>query len=1048
MQANATDVVAALQHHLSVHSELPPWALQWAVGPGSRNPPPRPPRQDPLDFHASGRRFPSVLYPGHDDESDSTSGQSDSDDEQYLGAWGGIDPPATVAPEKEETSSAAGDASSASKSMDVEAKDEGSKETPRWLVGPGKERIDHIMNLIVLPVESLEAADHVYPVASGSVTLEDTANNLGLLAARAAVGVRGVEGDKDLPRGATPDHLSLTLTQTLIRNSGEGNLLVRRAPREIFASVLRVFSPYARGSFHHACAVIQKLLHACPDEVARALSELGPQPLKRIMAFLHHAPVADMLVQLVTMTHNASSQGGAGNGVGGGGGMMGTMFGGPPRDDELGALFSKTGTDLSPMVRSQWHSRLSMWKVIPELCLHITTYGVLGSGWGPRGLFPAPGSEPSEETERAAEDAVRAGDEMDDALASLIADTSKVVRLAAAEAAHVTAASDALVEIVRVLRQQGPTVEPALKLIGTDMQVINGLIEASCGQTLQLHGRPALDIFQECTGTPLSAFQTTGASPRSLAAIRCLVSLTELAYEQNLPNEGPLAGLPTGAPRVLRRSPMSITTEYLTLHLIYGIPRLAAHLAVLSEALHPGKSEEVLRLKARSKKKHRGHKSVDPDEPKAGSAGDNALRSLHVPVCGAVSHPGHHVDVPFGQYRLEAIKLISMVVNKTPTAMLDHLSGEGAAHASSKFGSTLSAVAKMRAEAASTTEELHMSFEPPSSLGGWEGPGFWGALTCWAVFYPHCDLYHRSFERLVQIAILQDHKPTLQRLVVGCRLITLMMDLALGKEVAVLTTSSGAKIYRSGAPPSPARAVALRVLAMFRLSLQSRPLHGDWLRDLIRTNPVWSERIEDLEGVLRSQRSDTLPRPPRTTGLEQADGRLPPAVAAMIARIQGIREPDAQELALERAERESIDLGGNLAKELGFEKVARKDADDGPAAVPSSAASIVTEGDETDDSHAAASSVDSSPATGSQPNNKKKKKKNKSKGKKAANPPPPPSPTTTNDGASSPSRAAVPPPPLPSAAELEEESAITASEEGRFKPVKENLPPSEMDLVD
>ncbi|KAA0174321.1 hypothetical protein FNF27_04113 [Cafeteria roenbergensis] len=1041
---------------------------------------------------------------------------------------------------------AAGSSSNSSGAAAAEAAESSPDDAPpRWLTSRGRARIDTVLDIIVQPVaagteaaaeavaallrepgaapgRSPSAADVAAamtpPAAArpgaGAGASVDTPPGTGagtgsgsgadaahpspdpMLSPRPALGVMSVHGH------GTDDHAdghegaqatSLTLTRLLIKPDGDGCALLAAAPREATASLLRVFSPHSRGSFHHACTVLQRLVLAHPHDVAEALVALGPAPLRRLMAFLHHPPVADTLIQLLTLEHTATAQGGAGPsaGAGGGGGAM-AMFGGPPRDDQLGALFAqRPASDRAPVAaQALIHAALAEWRLLPELARHVTTYGVGAASWGPEGMFDvedaaSPASAGAgagagagaaagagagagtvassvAESDREAEDAVRGGDEDDDPVANAILHGADATAArAAAEAAHVSAAADALIECVRMLREQGPTSEQALAALSLDTGTVRGLVEAACGssiapnarvgQTVQpgvassaaqsvdgaadaaaaaaaaadsdasaaassgspgaAPGKPASS--KEPLTRPAGPGECTGATARALAAVRCLRALLSMSFEEHLPAQA--AGI-AGMPRVLRHNPLRVGAQMLTTRTAMALPRLVAHLARLQEAIHPQEAEKLLQLAARArnkaKKRAKRRKNKKAAAPAAAAAAaavrlPGAPRSALpvVPVSPPNRRSNYGVAVPFGEFRLEASRLLADFVDYCPSVALDRMVGEAAkaalkAHiaeaeevaadgpaagaadsesadgepdASSADGAAAAAGAGAGAGVLATASSAEStcsgadgadhghdededdadgvlaSLAPPAALEGWSGPGVWGALVCWAVQYPHCDSFHRVLERLVRQALVVDHRPTVERLLVGCRMVPVMMTAALGDQPKRAgggsssdpASSSGGDPAASVVPRTPLRALALRLLGMLRLVLQSKPRSGHYLSDYLGSNPVWQERLPELERELLEQRRDCMPRPPSSNYPMMAG--LPPAVAAMLAAMQARNARSSEEEAKEKRIRESIDLGGALAEQLGLQALVQH-ADSAVPKIPTDTAPGATAG--------------------------------------------------------------------------------------------------------
>lgn len=264
------------------------------------------------------------------------------------------------------------------------------------------------------------------------------------------------------------------------------------------------------------------------------------------------------------------------------------------------------------------------------------------------------------------------------------------------------------------------------------------------------------------------------------------------------------------------------------------------------------------------------------------------------------------------------MRLISALVAWAPEGALDRLSGASAAHAAEVHASSLGMEAS--------------GLCPPEALGGWEGPGVFAAMVVWCIDYPHNDMFHRCFERIVRAALLCNHRATIERLIIGCRLVPVMFNLAFGEQArTTASVGSGASggvaadvLTRAARQRStPGRAMAIRILAMLRLSLQARPVTGDWLRTLLSTHHTWAERQPELEAALEFQRQTSIPRPNNSPNAIDSMAGVAPAVRRLLLAMSRAQPDPAAELreTSERQKRSSINLGGLMAEELGFADV-------------------------------------------------------------------------------------------------------------------------------
>lgn len=182
---------------------------------------------------------------------------------------------------------------------------------------------------------------------------------------------------------------SFRLMRLLCGGTSSADDLLDSRPEDMTKALFNVFTSRYKGSLYHACAVLQRLIQTQPDSVARAVASDSQRYIGSMLLYLHHAPVADTLVQLVLLNHMASAQGGAGphaslNGgqspFGGGGGMGGFPFGGGSfgvrsatvtNYDGAMTMYSSRGTAASPPSRPLLWKSLAGWGFMSVLAAHV-----------------------------------------------------------------------------------------------------------------------------------------------------------------------------------------------------------------------------------------------------------------------------------------------------------------------------------------------------------------------------------------------------------------------------------------------------------------------------------------------------------------------------------------------------------------------------------------------------------------------------------------------------------------------------------------------------
>lgn len=263
---------------------------------------------------------------------------------------------------------------------------------------------------------------------------------------------------------------------------------------------------------------------------------------------------------------------------------------------------------------------------------------------------------------------------------------------------------------------------------------------------------------------PAVARQLWRPSAKQQAALKALHSLMEHVFPETIEDED-AQGQAQQLQAILRQrparqNPLHRHAVLLMARLMRALPRLCAAMAHLHELLHPGTAAAVVRLKKASGggsgsgspaaaggsgKKKRGRRSrrrrtggdggskssgstpskedkegKDKEGKEQGTSVGHAEATAGTMGPHAVHHPGHVVNVPFGSLRLGVMRLVAAVVERKPRSALERCSGEGAAKEATKA-----------AEGAPGGRVP----EPPATLGGWEGPGVWGACVVWLLEY-------------------------------------------------------------------------------------------------------------------------------------------------------------------------------------------------------------------------------------------------------------------------------------------------------------------------
>lgn len=380
--------------------------------------------------------------------------------------------------------------------------------------------------------------------------------------------------------------------------------LLGNRPEEIARAMLGVFASRSKGSIAHACAVLQRLVQSWPDAVSRALASDSQRYVGSMLQYLHHPPVADTLVQLVTLCHTASAQGGAGvgtatnlpgsagaaqglnGGMGAGGfgapGGLGGMFGmhGPRAAAAAGnlttydkplMLYSQRGVPASPPARTLLWRSLAGWGFLGVLASHV--------------YRPEYAGVPE----------------------------------------HASAAADALLALCRCLCGDDRA-DALLAPIATSPMLLRGLLAAACWPA------PGADFTESGTGggegglcapPPLGVH---GPPERQRECLRVLLELAELAFTDIVTGAMPdgtgggvQVGLPaTPGPRQVENR-LARMSGVIAATLVGGLPALGASLVRVHRALHPETVGAVLGHKAHHH--HHHHTGAHAAATSAGGKG-------------------------------------------------------------------------------------------------------------------------------------------------------------------------------------------------------------------------------------------------------------------------------------------------------------------------------------------------------------------------------------------------------------------------------------------
>jgi hypothetical protein len=334
---------------------------------------------------------------------------------------------------------------------------------------------------------------------------------------------------------------------------------------EIAHAMLSVFSSRNKGSFTHACAVLQRLLQSKPEEMASFLASDTQRHLGGLLNFLHHPPVADTLLQLVTVNHLSSASGGAGpnatlngpnnNGGGMGGGFgRGMVGGGLAFLSGFSGLGGGGGGDGKPSLTT-YNAPLTIYGTranSTSIPLPITRGHVMKSlgGWGFLSVLAAHVYRPE----------------------------------FAASSDHCENAADVFVFLLHNWATE-ERADNLFQALASDQRVLRGLATAA------MITRPGIDFdpLTSSTGVvgviPVSSIMP----PRQRASMRVLNELASLSFKPLLPHLTDAAGSPLqiGVQPTLVENRLYKHAPVIGETLVAFLPRLAATLGLLHRKLHP-----------------------------------------------------------------------------------------------------------------------------------------------------------------------------------------------------------------------------------------------------------------------------------------------------------------------------------------------------------------------------------------------------------------------------------------------------------------------------
>lgn len=174
-------------------------------------------------------------------------------------------------------------------------------------------------------------------------------------------------------------HRAYRLTRLLCGGTEAADRLLRTAGEDVARAMFRVFSAKAKGSFHHACAVLQRLIQVIPDRMGALIASRSETYLGDMLPYLHHPPVADAVTQLVLVSYLASAHGGSGPSA--------TLR--PSMDTPAAGLFTAPDADAAEPGTTDYRSSLAMYGTTgpaPSARTRAVVWNALGS-WGFLGVL-------------------------------------------------------------------------------------------------------------------------------------------------------------------------------------------------------------------------------------------------------------------------------------------------------------------------------------------------------------------------------------------------------------------------------------------------------------------------------------------------------------------------------------------------------------------------------------------------------------------------------------------------------------------------------------
>lgn len=593
----------------------------------------------------------------------------------------------------------------------------------------------------------------------------------------------------------------------------------------IFRLCFMVFHIESRGSFHHACGVIQKVIQIHPHKLADAFKGRSHILIPRMLMFMHHSPVPDSLVQLISVSHTSTAAGGIGRGANFGFNPMAAAFN-PPNAAKVGPhLFSSKGAvPPEESCRDLWNS-LSQWDFLRVLGEHI---------WHEK-YASIPGH--SEESTQAFLELVRSLREAEGAKCLF-------------KCFHRNHSTPAIAKQCKLLQ------EP-------DTAIVEGLIKSACTYVPMPHLHSISADLSE------GNFENASDIPSNVdcgtPCMKMLCELAELTFEESIPepdDQPPMAMNSAMRPSQNKKNYLRIAAANdIASTLIAGIPTFARALVTLHKRLHPKVS--ISQKSSRKKKKHTEstRDTNSHTEPlKQPEASPHPHPDLSVDESVSVRHPGEYVaPVPFGAYRLSAVKLLQALLEFSPKETMD---------------------------AMSTVPEL------------------WGCLVAWYFEYPHSNIYHQIFYQMVLTALQFGYSESADSNEVG-HVPTLRILLTSYKLITRLIQSHDNKTLSS-------RGATLRILNAIRLA-SSAANENSFLAAHLRDHAHWNDFEPQLRQHTRLLVEPLVAPPDKSNNLNGMMG-IRGQFEQLGLQMQRTQAPVKREFS-----EKDLELGSDFAKELGFE---------------------------------------------------------------------------------------------------------------------------------